>query len=68
MMRVWLIAVNVVREQRWFLLLMFGYIAGITALMSFAERRDDDVLLVFKQEAVYGTFFSIVIAASLIQG
>jgi len=68
MMRVWLIAVNVVREQRWFLLLMFGYIAGSTGLMYFAERREDDVLLVFKQEAVYGTLFSVLIAASLIQG
>ena len=55
MMRVWLIAANVVREQRWFLLLMFVYIAGITALLYFAEQREGDVLLVFKQEAVYGT-------------
>ena len=68
MKRVGLIAVNVVREQRWFLLLMFGYIAGITTLMSLVERREEDVLLVFKQEAIYGTFFSVVIAASLIQG
>jgi ABC-type transport system involved in multi-copper enzyme maturation permease subunit len=65
--RVWLIAANVVREQRWFLLLMGIYIAGITTLLAVAERNDEDVLLVFKQEAVYGTFFSVVIAASLFQ-
>ncbi|MDP9268537.1 MAG: hypothetical protein M3P27_09480 [Acidobacteriota bacterium] len=67
MMRVWLIAANVVREQRWFLLLMFAYVVGITALLRTLERNDADALLVFKQEAVYGTLFSVVLAASLFQ-
>ena len=67
MNRVWLIAANVVREQRWFLLLMFAYIVGITGLMYFVEKKEEDVLLIFKQEAIYGTFFSVVIAASLFQ-
>ncbi|MBI2677744.1 MAG: hypothetical protein HYX28_03080 [Candidatus Koribacter versatilis] len=68
MRRVWLLATNVVREQRWFLLVMFAYITGITGMMLFAgDGREDDVLAVFKQVAAYGTFFSVVIAASLIQ-
>ena len=67
MRRAGLIAINVVREQRWFLLLMLVYIIGITALLYFVEKDENDILVVFKQEAVYGTLFSIVIAASLFQ-
>jgi hypothetical protein len=68
MRRVWLLATNVVREQRWYTLLMFVYIAGITATMFLGGGgRENEMLLVFKQEALYGAFFSAVIAASLFQ-
>lgn len=68
MMRMCLLAANVVREQRWFLLLMVAYITGITGMMLFTgDGRENDVLVIFKQVAAYGTFFSVVIAASLIQ-
>lgn len=67
MMAVWLIASNFVREQRWFVLLMLSYITGITALLALVEKRDADSLLVFKQEAAYGLFFAVVIAAAVFQ-
>jgi len=64
---VWLIALNFVREQRWFILLMLAYIAGITALLAFVERNDGDSLLVFKQLAGYGLFFAVILAAAVFQ-
>jgi ABC-type transport system involved in multi-copper enzyme maturation permease subunit len=67
MTAVWLIAANFVREQRWFILLMVTYITGITALLALVEKHDADSLIVFKQEAGYGLFFAVVIAAAVFQ-
>lgn len=67
MMAAWLIGANFLREQRWFLLLMLIYITGITTMLGLVEKQDADTLIIFKQEAVYGTFFSVVIAASILQ-
>jgi ABC-type transport system involved in multi-copper enzyme maturation permease subunit len=66
MMAVWLIATNFLREQRWFILLMLLYIAGVTGLMLIAGR-DPETLLILKQEALYGIFFAVVIAVAFFQ-
>jgi hypothetical protein len=67
MTAVWLIALNFVREQRWFILLMLTYIFGITGLLAAVERDANDALVIFKQEAAYGLFFAVVIAAAVFQ-
>lgn len=63
----WLIALNFVREQRWFILLMLSYIAGITALLALVEKQAEDSLVVLKQEVAYGLFFAVIIAAAVFQ-
>jgi hypothetical protein len=68
MRAVWLIGTNVVREQRWFILLMLLYLVGITGtIMLVGDREESDTLLVFRQETVYGIFFSVVIGLSIFQ-
>jgi hypothetical protein len=68
MRAVWLIGSNVVREQRWFILLMLLYLVGITGtIMVVGQREESDTLLVFRQETVYGIFFSVVIGLSIFQ-
>jgi hypothetical protein len=68
MRAVWLIGTNVVREQRWFILLMLLYLVGITgAIMLTGGRDESDTLLVFRQETLYGIFFSVVIGLSIFQ-
>jgi ABC-type transport system involved in multi-copper enzyme maturation permease subunit len=63
---VWLIAINFMREQRWFITLMLLYIAGVTMLMVIAGH-DPETLLILKQEALYGIFFAVVIAVAFFQ-
>ncbi len=64
----WLIGLNFVREQRWFIALMMLYIVGLTGLMLIAGGgRDTETLFIIKNEAVYGIFFAVVVAVSLFQ-
>lgn len=69
MRAVWLIGSNVVREQRWFILLMLVYLAGFTGMMVAlpADLQESDALFVLQQETLYGIFFSVVIALAIFQ-
>jgi hypothetical protein len=68
MRAVWLIGSNVVREQRWFIVLMLLYLVGITGtIMLVGHREESDTLLVFQQETLYGVFFSVVVGLSIFQ-
>lgn len=68
MRAVWLIGLNFVREQRWFIALMLLYLVGLTGLMLIVgDDRDNETLFIVKQEAVYGIFFAVVVAVSLFQ-
>ena len=63
-----LIAGNFLREQRWFLVFLVGYVAlvfgGIGAAIG--GEHTDDVLALFWQQAGYAVFFSLFLAASAI--
>ena len=65
---VFLIAVNFVREQRWPLLLLLVGVLALAALgMSLdlaRTRAEEEVILIFKQMAMYGVAFSILFGGS----
>lgn len=64
----WIIGLNFMREQRWFIALMMLYIVGLTGLMFIAgDGRDQETLFIIKNESVYGIFFAVVVAVSLFQ-
>lgn len=67
MTAVLLIALNFMREQRWFILLMIGYLAAITGVvvLSGMDGRDGDTLFILKQETFYGLFFSLILGTSV---
>lgn len=69
MRAVWLIAGNVVREQRWFILVLLLYLVVFTGAMVVlpSDLQESDALLILQQEAVYGVFFSVVIALAIFQ-
>lgn len=69
-MAIVLIALNFVREQRWFIVLMLLYVGVVNGLMYYAtttRERDPETLLVVKQEAFYALFFSVIIASAVFQ-
>jgi ABC-type transport system involved in multi-copper enzyme maturation permease subunit len=63
-----LIAVNFVREQRWpiFTLLLWVLLLAFLGLLTDAHRQREDLLFVFKQNAVYVVAFSIFFGGSAI--
>lgn len=63
-----LIAINFVREQRWpiFTLLLWVLLLAFLGLLTDAPRHSDDLLFVFKQNAVYVVAFSIFFGGSAI--
>jgi ABC-type transport system involved in multi-copper enzyme maturation permease subunit len=65
---VYLIAANFVREQRWPILLLLICVLGLAAIGAFLNLQNsrDDVILLFKQLAVYGIAFSVFFGASAI--
>lgn len=61
-----LIAVNYLREQRWPLLVLLGWVV-ISAVLSSVGRPDrEDALFFIKQQAIYGVAFVGFLAASAI--
>ncbi|HZR32585.1 MAG TPA: hypothetical protein VFA76_12130 [Terriglobales bacterium] len=65
---VYLIASNFVREQRWPILVLLLWVLGLAALGASLDIRNsrDDVVLLFKQLAIYGIAFSVFFGASAI--
>jgi hypothetical protein len=63
-----LIAVNFVREQRWPILVLQLWVLGLAALGLVLDMRHDreDLLLMFKQLALYGVAFSVFFGGSAI--
>jgi ABC-type transport system involved in multi-copper enzyme maturation permease subunit len=63
-----LIAVNFVREQRWPILVLMGWVVILSILGLVVDPRAtrDDVLFIFKQGAAYGVLFAIFFGASAI--
>jgi ABC-type transport system involved in multi-copper enzyme maturation permease subunit len=63
-----LIAINFVREQRWpiFTLLLWVLLLAFLGLLTDAHREREDLLFVFKQNAVYVVAFSIFFGGSAI--
>ena len=66
---VWLIAGNFLREQRWPIVILLGWVALLSALAGFSElrRTPDDVFMLFQQVAVYILVFSLFFGASAIR-
>jgi ABC-type transport system involved in multi-copper enzyme maturation permease subunit len=68
MRQVRLIAINFAREQRWPILVLMLWV-GVLSVMGLVvdlRRSGEDVLLVFKQVAVYGIAFAVFFGASAI--
>jgi ABC-type transport system involved in multi-copper enzyme maturation permease subunit len=68
MRHILLIAVNFVREQRWPILVLMGWVAVLSVLGLVVDPRAtrDDILFIFKQGAIYGIVFAIFFGASAI--
>lgn len=66
--RVWMIALNFVREQRWPILVLQLSLLGLAALglLADVQRDRDDMLLMFKQLGMYGVAFSVFFGGSAI--
>lgn len=66
---VWLIAGNFVREQRWPILILLGWVALLSAAAGLSDlrRSPDDVFMLFQQVAVYILVFSLFFGASAIR-
>jgi len=65
----WLIAGNLLREQRWLLLVLVLWIVGSTLIATAGSpvSSTDDVLFFLKQQAMYGVAFTAFLAASAVQ-
>jgi len=63
-----LIAGNFVREQRWPILVLLVWVLGLAVIGLFFDVRAarDDILLIFKQLAIYGVAFSVFFGGSAI--
>ena len=63
-----LIAGNFVREQRWPILVLLVWVLGLAIIGLFIDVRNnrDDILLIFKQLAIYGIAFSVFFGGSAI--
>ena len=66
---VWLIAGNFLREQRWPIVILLGWVALLSAVAGRSElqRAPDDVFMLFQQVAVYILVFSLFFGASAIR-
>ncbi|HEV2115707.1 MAG TPA: hypothetical protein VGR48_06770 [Terriglobales bacterium] len=66
---VWLIAGNFLREQRWPIVILLGWVALLSAATGFSGLRStpDDVFMLFQQVAVYVLVFSLFFGASAIR-
>src|SRR5713226_1548165 len=65
---VWMIALNFVREQRWPILVLQLSLLGLAALglLSDVQRDREDMVLMFKQQGMYGVAFSVFFGGSAI--
>ena len=63
-----LIAVNFVREQRWPILVLMGWVVVLSVLGLVVDpmATREDILFIFKQGAIYGVVFAIFFGASAI--
>jgi ABC-type transport system involved in multi-copper enzyme maturation permease subunit len=63
-----MIAGNFVREQRWPILVLLMWVLGLAVIGLFFDVRNnrDDILLIFKQLAIYGIAFSVFFGGSAI--
>ena len=68
MKQILLIAVNFLREQRWPILVLQISVLGVAAASLLVDLRSEreDVLLMFKQLAIYGVAFSVFFGGSAI--
>lgn len=68
MKHVMLIAINFVREQRWPILVLMGWVVVLSVLGLVVDPKGtrEDILFIFKQGAVYGVLFAIFFGASAI--
>lgn len=68
MREMWLIAANLLREQRWPLLILLLWVFGSSVISGLGSERPvpDDVLFFLKTQAVYGVAFTAFMAASAI--
>ncbi|HLX73356.1 MAG TPA: hypothetical protein VKR26_01410, partial [Terriglobales bacterium] len=66
---VWLIAGNFLREQRWPVVILLGWVVFLTAAAGFSDlrRTPEDVFMLFQQVAVYILVFSLFFGASAIR-
>lgn len=69
MKAVWLIAGNFLREQRWPILILLGWVGLLLAAAGFPDvrRAPEDVFMLFQQVAVYILVFSLFFGASAIR-
>lgn len=68
MRAMWLIAANLLREQRWPLLILLLWVFGSSVISGLGSERPapEDVLFFVKTQAVYGVAFTAFMAASAI--
>ena len=68
MRQVKLIAINFVREQRWpiLVLMLWVVVVSVMGLLVDLRKSGEDVLLIYKQVAVYGMAFAVFFGASAI--
>ncbi|MGE5726518.1 MAG: hypothetical protein ACM34G_15155 [Acidobacteriota bacterium] len=66
---VWLIAGNFLREQRWPVVILLGWVGVLSAAAGFSDlrRTPEDVFMLFQQVAVYILVFSLFFGASAIR-
>lgn len=66
---VWLIAGNFLREQRWPIVILLGWVALLSAAAGFSElrRSPEDLFMLFEQVAIYIVVFSLFFGASAIR-
>jgi len=67
MRAVLLIAANLLREARWYVLLMVGWVVGLTLLLQIDKRpKPADVVFIVSQEAAYGIVLALMMGAAAI--
>ena len=67
MRAVFLIASNFLRESRWYVLLMVGWVLGLSLLMQIDNRpKLGDVVFIVSQEAAYGIVLAVMMGAAAI--
>jgi len=66
---IWLIAGNFLREQRWPVVILLGWVVLLSAAAGFSDlrRTPEDVFMLFQQVAVYILVFSLFFGASAIR-